>query len=116
MFAVINQSYSMEGFIIQGSVLSRMVKQVRASHILVQSEKKAKEIMEFVNGGETFESMAKKYSECPSAKNGGDLGWFGRGKMVPEFENAAFKAKPGTVVGPVRTQFGWHLIMVTDTK
>ena len=93
-----------------------MAKQVNAAHILVDTEKKAKDIRERVYGGEKFADLAKKYSSCPSGKNGGDLGWFARGDMVPEFENAAFAAEKGAVVGPVRTKFGWHLILVKDTK
>lgn len=93
-----------------------MAKQVNAAHILVDTEKKAKEIQERVYGGEKFAEMAKKYSKCPSGRNGGDLGWFGRGQMVPEFENAAFAGSKGAVVGPVRTEFGWHLILIKDVK
>lgn len=93
-----------------------MAKQVNASHILVDTEKKANEIKEMIYGGEKFSDMAKKYSSCPSKKNGGELGWFGRGEMVAAFENAAFSADKGAVVGPVKTEFGWHLIYVKDVK
>ena len=93
-----------------------MVKQVKAAHILVDTEKKANEIKTIMEGGESFSAMARKYSKCPSGRDGGDLGWFGKGQMVPEFEKAAFAGVPGAVMGPVRTQFGWHLIMVQDTK
>jgi len=93
-----------------------MAKQVNAAHILVKTEKEASTIKERVNGGESFADMAKKYSQCPSGRKGGDLGWFGRGQMVKEFENAAFSADNGAVVGPVRTEFGWHLILIKDTK
>ncbi|MCL2786631.1 MAG: peptidyl-prolyl cis-trans isomerase [Methanomassiliicoccaceae archaeon] len=93
-----------------------MAKQVNAAHILVETEKKASEIKERVLGGETFADMAKKYSKCPSGGKGGELGWFGRGQMVKEFENAAFAAGKGAVVGPVRTEFGWHLILIKDVK
>jgi len=93
-----------------------MAKQVNAAHILVETEKKALEIRERVYGGEPFADMAKKYSKCPSGRKGGDLGWFGRGQMVPEFEKAAFSAEKGAVVGPVRTEFGWHLILLKDVK
>ena len=93
-----------------------MVKQVRAAHILVRSEDKAKEILNKINSGLSFVELAKKYSECPSAKRGGDLGWFGRGQMVREFENAAFDGEKGTIAGPVKTQFGWHLIKIFEKK
>lgn len=93
-----------------------MVKEVNASHILVDTEKKASEIKEMIYGGEKFGDMAKKYSKCPSKKQGGDLGWFSRGDMVKPFEDAAFSADKGAIVGPVRTDFGWHLIYVKDVK
>ncbi|MDR2866483.1 MAG: peptidyl-prolyl cis-trans isomerase [Methanomassiliicoccaceae archaeon] len=93
-----------------------MTKQVNAAHILVDTEKKAKDIRELAYGGEKFADLAKKYSKCPSGRKGGDLGWFGRGSMVREFENAAFSAEKGAIVGPVRTEFGWHLILIKDTK
>lgn len=64
-----------------------------------------------------FHRLAKRHSKCPSGQQaGGDLGFFGRGQMVPEFEQAAFGATVGKVVGPIKTQFGWHLIQVTETK
>ena len=93
-----------------------MAKQVNASHILVSTEKKALEVREMIYGGEKFSDMAKKYSSCPSGKKGGDLGWFSKGSMVAAFENAAFSADKGAVVGPVKTEFGWHLIYVKDVK
>ncbi len=93
-----------------------MVKQVHAAHILVKSEERAKEVLEMMNKGEKFSELAKKYSECPSGKKGGDLGFFSRQKMVKEFENAAFEGKEGSVVGPIKTQFGWHLIKVIEKK
>ena len=93
-----------------------MAKQVSAAHILVDSEKKAKEVREMIYGGEKFSDMAKKYSQCPSKRNGGDLGWFSRGDMVPSFESAAFSGEKGAVVGPIKTDFGWHLIYIKDVK
>ncbi len=93
-----------------------MVSEVRAAHILVKGEGKAKELLDRIKAGERFEELAKKYSECPSGKRGGDLGWFGRGRMVREFENTAFNGERGKVVGPVKTQFGCHLIKVIDKK
>lgn len=93
-----------------------MPTQVKASHILVPNINKAMELMQKVNNGESFAALAKQHSTCPSGKNGGDLGFFRRGQMVKPFEDAAFKAEKGEVVGPVQTQFGYHLIQVTDTK
>ena len=90
--------------------------QVRASHILVNTEQEAKKILEQLNAGSKFEELAKQFSSCPSGQKGGDLGFFTRGKMVPEFEQAAFSMKKGQVSGPVRTAFGFHIIKVTDTK
>ena len=93
-----------------------MVKQVNAAHILVKTEKEAKELKEEIIKGKSFADIAKKHSSCPSGKKGGDLGWFGKGQMVAAFENAAFNANKGDLVGPVKTDFGWHLILVKDQK
>ena len=88
---------------------------VTASHILVDSEEKANEIKDDIDAGKiTFADAAKQYSSCPSMENGGDLGAFGQGQMVKEFEDAAFTSEIGVVTAPVQTQFGWHLILVTD--
>lgn len=84
---------------------------VNASHILVDSEDKAKELLEKINAGEiSFEDAARQESSCPSSENGGNLGEFTRGQMVPEFDEAVFKMNVGEVAGPVQTQFGYHLI------
>ncbi len=93
-----------------------MAKQVRAAHILVKNEDKAKELLTRINSGENFGDLARRFSDCPSGRNGGDLGWFGKGQMVKEFEQAAFNGPKGATVGPVRTQFGWHLIRIIDQK
>jgi peptidyl-prolyl cis-trans isomerase C len=93
-----------------------MTKQVRAAHILVDGEKSARELLERIRCGEDFGDLAKRHSSCPSKSKGGDLGWFGRGQMVKEFENAAFDGKKGETVGPIRTQFGWHLIKIVDQR
>lgn len=86
---------------------------VSAKHILVESEEKCAEVLAMITSGEkTFEEAAKEFSSCPSGQRGGDLGAFGKGQMVPEFEKAAFEAEIGQVVGPVPTQFGCHLIKV----
>lgn len=91
--------------------------EVKASHILVQDEKTAKEVKAKLDKGEDFAKLAKEYSQDPgSAENGGDLGFFGPGKMVPEFEEAAYKLKKGEVSEPVKSSFGYHIIKVTDKK
>ena len=71
---------------------------------------------EKIDQGEEFTKLAEEYSECPSKKRGGDLGWFGKGAMVRPFEVAAFTANEGDVVGPVKTEFGWHLIYVYEIQ
>ena len=93
-----------------------MAAQARASHILVKTEQQAQQIMKRIADGEDFTAVAKRFSGCPSGKNGGDLGWFGKGMMVPEFEKVAFEEEVGKVVGPVKTQFGYHVIKVTGKK
>ncbi len=93
-----------------------MTKQVRASHILVDSESQAQKLYDQVKGGKNFGQLAKKFSSCPSGKKGGDLGYFSRGQMVKPFEDAAFNAGKGDLTPPVKTQFGWHLILVTDKR
>ncbi|MDD3977673.1 MAG: peptidyl-prolyl cis-trans isomerase [Methanomicrobium sp.] len=93
-----------------------MAAKVKASHILVKTENEANEILSKIKAGDKFEEVAKNFSQCPSGKNGGDLGWFGKGMMVKEFEDASFKGKEGDVVGPVKTQFGYHIIKITGTK
>ena len=86
---------------------------VRAKHILTETEERCAEILTAIEGGEkTFEDAAKEFSTCPSGQRGGDLGEFGKGQMVPEFEKAAFDAEIGKVIGPVKTSFGYHLIKV----
>lgn len=84
---------------------------VNASHILVDSEEKANEILNKINAGEiSFEDAAREESSCPSSENGGNLGEFTRGQMVREFDEAVFKMAIGEIAGPVKTQFGYHLI------
>ena len=85
---------------------------VSAKHILVKEEEKCQEILEEIIAGKVFEEAAQQYSTCPSGQKGGDLGEFGKGQMVKEFEEAAFAAEIGQVVGPIKTQFGYHLIKV----
>jgi peptidyl-prolyl cis-trans isomerase C len=102
--------------------------QVRARHILIkvdpkadskekaEAHKKIEDIQHKLQKGEDFEALAKEFSQCPSAANGGDLGSFGRGQMVKPFEEAAFALKPGEVSDIVETRFGYHLIEVMDKK
>lgn len=90
--------------------------QVSAKHILVENEDSANDIAKEIADGLAFEEAAKKYSTCPSKEQGGDLGYFSKGQMVPEFEKAAFEGEIGKVIGPVQTQFGYHLIRVEDKK
>ncbi len=88
---------------------------VNASHILVENAEKAEEIRkEIESGAITFAEAAKKYSSCPSKENGGELGTFGRGQMVKEFEDAAFSMNVGEISAPVITQFGAHLILLNE--
>ncbi len=93
------------------------VTQVAAKHILVSSEKEADGLFAQIQKNEiTFEEAARKFSQCPSKSNGGDLGFFGKNMMVKEFEDVAFSLNIGEVSKPVKTQFGWHLIKVYDKK
>lgn len=109
-----------------------MANQIRASHILVANEEHAKELIMKLKQGASFEDLAKQFSKCPSGKKGGDLGVFGKGMMVPEFERAAFALDVGKTLEnqrfsgcqkpkflsitekPVRTQFGFHVIKRTE--
>ncbi len=93
------------------------ITEVRASHILVLDEQQAKDLKTKIDNNEiSFEDAAKEYSQCPSKAQGGDLGYFGRGMMVKEFETAAFDGEVEKVTDPVKTQFGWHLIKVIDKR
>ena len=98
--------------------LSDVELQAKVGEKIMQKEKKAKEILEKVQKDtKLFAQLAKENSDDPgSAANGGELGFFAKGDMVPEFSNAAFSAKPNSVVGPVQSPYGYHIIMVTDRK
>ncbi len=85
-----------------------------ARHILVDTEAKCVELKQQIENGDDFAEVAKQHSNCPSGKKGGELGTFGRGQMVPEFDEVVFSAPIGDVQGPVKTQFGYHLLEVTD--
>lgn len=93
-----------------------MPKQIHAAHILVKTESEANVLLFDLQRGASFEEMAVKHSLCPSRKKGGDLGWFSKGQMVKEFEQAAFSLPIGQVSKPVKTQFGWHLIKILEVK
>lgn len=83
---------------------------IRARHILVDHEYEIKDIVKKLEAGESFEKLAKDFSTCGSSADGGDLGFFSKGMMVPSFEKVAFSLFPGQVSEPVRTQFGYHII------
>jgi peptidyl-prolyl cis-trans isomerase C len=85
----------------------------QARHILVPSEAECAKLKKEIEGGAKFADVAKKHSKCPSGSEGGNLGEFGPGQMVPEFDKVVFSAEVGKVQGPVKTQFGYHLIEVT---
>lgn len=94
-----------------------MMSQVRASHLLVASEEECLALRAQIEAGTlSFADAAQQNSTCPSGKQGGDLGFFGKGQMVREFEDAAFTQAVGELSAPIRTQFGWHLLVVTAQK
>lgn len=88
----------------------------RASHILVKDRPFAEELLKRLKQGASFESLAKEFSTCPSKSSGGDLGWFGPGKMVAQFESAVKRLSTGSLSDVVQTQFGYHLIKCTGRK
>ncbi len=87
-----------------------------ASHILVESQEAAQELIGELEGGADFAALAMEHSTGPSGPNGGVLGWFGKGTMVPEFQNAVEEMETGEVAGPIETQFGWHVIKLNETR
>jgi peptidyl-prolyl cis-trans isomerase C len=90
--------------------------EVRARHILVENEDEAKAILDQLKGGADFATLAKEKSKDPGAAEGGDLGYFSKDQMVPEFAEVAFKMYPGQLSNPVKTQFGWHIIKLEDKR
>ena len=88
----------------------------KASHILVETEQRAKDLLALLDGGTDFGGLAIEHSTGPSAPSGGDLGWFGKGQMVAPFESAVTGMEAGTYTGPVKTQFGYHLIFLNDRR
>ncbi|MEI4831470.1 peptidylprolyl isomerase PrsA [Bacillus sp. FJAT-53711] len=98
-------------------IKARYKPDIRASQILVNDEQTANDIKKQLNSGASFEELAKQYSEDTVSKaNGGDLGYFGPGKMVPEFEEAAYKLNVGEISDPVKSSKGYHIIKLTDKK
>ena len=90
--------------------------QFRASHILLDSEEAANDVVAMLDSGQDFAQVAVEHSTGPSGPNGGDLGWFGLGQMVPEFEQGVMQLAVGQVSAPVQTQFGWHVIKLFDKR
>jgi peptidyl-prolyl cis-trans isomerase C len=90
--------------------MSNKTELLKAKHILVNQEYEAKDILKKINDGAEFEKLAQDFSMCPSGKNGGDLGEFPRGRMIPIFEKALLDMTSGQVSGIVKTQFGFHII------
>src|SRR3954462_6901598 len=90
--------------------------EVHARHILVETEDEAKAVVEQLKGGADFATLAKEKSKDPGAADGGDLGYFVKGQMVPEFSEVAFKMYPGQISNPVKSQFGWHVIKLEDKR
>ncbi len=86
----------------------------RARHILVPTQEQCDEIKKQIEGGADFAALAREHSKCPSAQQGGDLGEFGPGQMVKEFDDVVFRDEVGRTHGPVQTQFGFHLIEITN--
>jgi peptidyl-prolyl cis-trans isomerase C len=91
-----------------------MAKRASARHLLVETEAQCLELKQQIENGADFAEVAKANSSCPSSAQGGDLGEFGPGMMVPEFDKVVFSAPVNTVQGPVQTQFGYHLLEVTS--
>jgi peptidyl-prolyl cis-trans isomerase C len=90
--------------------------EVRARHILVENEDEAKAIVDQLRGGADFATLAKEKSKDPGAADGGDLGYFTKEQMVPQFSEVAFRMYPGQLSNPVKTQFGWHVIKLEDKR
>ncbi len=88
----------------------------RARHILVASEDECNNLLNQVSNGSDFGELAKQHSKCPSGRQGGDLGSFSQGQMVPEFDTVVFNEEVGSVQGPVKTQFGYHLIEIVSRE
>jgi peptidyl-prolyl cis-trans isomerase C len=91
-------------------------KKASARHILVPTQEACEKLKTEIEAGTDFAEVAKKHSQCPSGKEGGDLGEFYQGQMVPEFDKVVFSGEVGVVHGPIKTQFGYHLLEITSRK
>ena len=91
-----------------------MAKKANARHILAKTKEACEDLKTHIDSGADFGDLALQHSQCPSGKSGGDLGEFRPGQMVPEFDRVVFSCPVNTVQGPVKTQFGWHLLEVTS--
>ncbi|MDR0721369.1 MAG: peptidylprolyl isomerase [Treponema sp.] len=103
-------------YIFEGYHVLEAAMEWRASHILVKDKGLAIDLLKRVKQGASLESLAREFSTCPSKSSGGDLGWFGPGKMVAPFESAVKRLSPGSVGDVVQTQFGYHIIKCTGRK
>lgn len=91
-------------------MLKRINMKINAAHILVETLEQAEEIKKYLANGANFAALAQQFSKCPSGRDGGNLGFFGRGQMVKEFDEAVHDMDVGTISDPVKTQFGYHII------
>jgi peptidyl-prolyl cis-trans isomerase C len=96
--------------------MAETITEVKASHLLVETKEQAETIRQEIMTGKPFSTAAQENSKCPSGAYGGELGFFSRGRMVPEFEKAAFELPVGEVSEPIQTQFGWHLLIVSERR
>lgn len=94
--------------------LGRTMPTASARHILVSTQEACESLKSEIEGGASFADLAKQHSQCPSGQRGGELGTFHKGQMVPEFDTVVFSAEVGKVHGPVKTDFGYHLIEITQ--
>jgi peptidyl-prolyl cis-trans isomerase C len=107
---------SIFAYLLPSSPIEKKMPSASARHILVDSEEKCNELKQLIADGKDFAELAAEHSSCPSGKQGGALGTFSPGQMVPEFDQAVFGGEVGVVQGPVKTQFGYHLLEVTERK
>jgi peptidyl-prolyl cis-trans isomerase C len=98
----------------ESNLIRRNIMKAKARHILVGSQEECEDLKTRIEGGEDFGKVAAEHSKCPSGQQGGDLGEFSQGQMVPEFDEVVFSAEVGKVHGPVKTNFGYHLIEITS--